>query len=106
MEIIDRIGGFKFVQVLQHSWPTSFRIAKGPALLIAKWIDNCHADHVLETFQFSKDDCSTRPRTRERVEKMKTAGRRKIRCRAIIRDPFTKRVLLPLKFSGRGLLGW
>src|SRR6266542_1150490 len=28
-----------------------------------------------------------------------------VTCRSVIRDPFTERVLLPLKFSGLGLLG-
>ena len=50
MKAVDRIGGFKFVQVLQRSWATAFRIAKGPAFLIAKRIDNRQADRVLEAF--------------------------------------------------------
>ena len=30
----------------------------------------------------------------------------RVRCRFIVRDPFAKRVLLPLKFAGIRLFGW
>ena len=81
-------------------------ISKGPTALIANRIDDRHADHFFETFQFSKDDRATRPGAREGDVKMITTSDRRVRCRSIGRDPFAKRVFLPLKLAGVRLLGW
>jgi len=66
--------------------------------------DPAIADRIFESFEFSKDDGATRPRARERDVKMIAAGRGGIRCRSIVRNPITKRVLLSLKLAGVRLL--
>ena len=75
-------------------------ITKGPAALVANWIDNGHVNGVLESFQLSEDDGPTCPRTSERDIKMITAGRARVRCRSITRNPFAESIFLALKFSG------
>src|SRR5437773_4057509 len=53
-----------------------------------------------------EDDRATRTGARERDVKMITTSDCRVRCRFIVRDPFAKRVFLPLKFSGVRLLSW
>ena len=51
MEAVHRIGGFELVEFVQRrAGPAAFRVAECPAFLVAKRIDDRHADHVFEAF--------------------------------------------------------
>ncbi len=51
MEAVHRIGRFELVECVQRrAGPAAFRVAECPAFLVAKRIDDRHADHVFEAF--------------------------------------------------------
>jgi len=51
MEAVHRIGRFELVEFVQRrAGPVAFRVAEGPAFLVAKRIDDRHADRVFEAF--------------------------------------------------------